>query len=102
MVVPRGSHTHRCFVAPSVQSGYCGENGRTPAATGCVSARVFGGQGLSPALAAPAMSTGTNNTMSRQGTATYFLGAADAWAAGGAAGGIGSGTAFEIGGSDWR
>src|SRR5258708_4497915 len=99
MVPPAGNNTHRCFVAPSLQSGYCGENGRTPAASGWVSARVLGGQGLSPALAAPARST-AHTPMSRQTTAGYFRGAADAWAADGAAGGSGSGTALEMGGTD--
>src|SRR5262245_10781647 len=100
MALPFGSHTHRCFVAPSLQSGYYGENGRTPAASECVSARVLGGTCLSPPLAAPAMST-AHTPMSRE-TMRYFLDAADASTTGSAAGGIGSGTALEIGGSDRR
>lgn len=32
MVAPGGSRIHRRFVAPSVQSGYCGLNGRLSAA----------------------------------------------------------------------
>src|SRR5262249_55063723 len=100
IVLPLGSHTHRCLVAPSLQSGYCGENGRTPAASGCVSARVLGGHTFSPALAEPVMST-AHTPMSRH-TTRHFLVAADASSEGGAAGGIGSGTALEIGGSERR
>jgi hypothetical protein len=30
--LPSGKYTHRFFVIPSDHSGYCGRNGRTPAA----------------------------------------------------------------------